>query len=788
MNNRKRTYNSPYAGPPERAKPWPFIAGTLIIVCFLAASGLLAQSGLSRADEEELSLLSQNGRSLNSSPESAEPTETPAPTNTPPPVATEADIDAPSKTVASWFGLWANGDFTAMYGMLASSSRSVFSLEDFQTRYADIQREAGIESVSATMTGDVSAEGRVPLEVTISSALFPDLVQQNQMTMVNEDDKWLVVWAPSLIFQQLGDTGCIDYRGELTSRGRILDRNGNVMAEDADVSRVGIVPGELVNPDETFQGLSSIVDIPAADIAAKLEREGIDPSWFVPIKDLPGEQSAEVLNQLAELPGVAVRRATARFYPYGAVAAHVTGWVSRATEEDVLGDATGRTQPDQIIGQAGLEYGANELLSGKPGGTLLIVDCGTRADRELITESDGSPAQDIYLTIDIELQKQVDKDMAALQGNERGAAVILDPQSGAVLALVSHPSFDPNDALTNSFDEAERTRIDDPTLRPMADRATFERYPTGSIFKVITTAAAMKYLGYTGDTPIDCPASFSIGDQTWDDWVVENGLSAQGNLTLHSGLVQSCNTVFYQVGADLDDMDPNALPDMTKAFGLGAKTGIPYFPEIAGTVPDPEWKQENIDDGWATGDAINLAIGQGYLEATPLQMANVYASIANGGTLLQPYIVDKTQLQGTDESIQVGERIVIRELPLTEAQITELQSALREQTSNDRGVGSSKVFGDFDWAISGKTGTAQNGAEDGKPHSWFAAFGPGEKGDEPTIASCVLVEQTGEGVAYAAPVTRNIYEWYIDSDLADESAEGVEATPPADTEETPPAD
>jgi penicillin-binding protein 2 len=318
----------------------------------------------------------------------------------------------------------------------------------------------------------------------------------------------------------------------------------------------------------------------------------------------------------------------------------------------------------------------------------------------------------------------------------------------------------------------------------MSDRATFERYPTGSIFKVITTAAAMHYLDYTGDTPIDCPASFSIGSQTWSDWVVENGLSAQGQLTLHSGLVQSCNTVFYQIGAALDDLDPEALPDMTKAFGLGAKTGIPYFPEVAGVVPDPQWKLDTQDDGWATGDAVNLAIGQGYLEATPLQMANVYAAIANGGTLLQPYIVDKTQVQGTQDVVQVGKRTVIRELPLTDAQIEELHSALREQTSNDRGVGSSKVFGDFDWPISGKTGTAQNGNENtDKPHSWFAAYGPGDEDDKPTIASCVLIESVGEGVTYAAPVTRNIYEWYVESDLAGRS--GEETDPAGASDETP---
>ena len=665
--------------------------------------------------------------------------------------------------------LWQDGNYAGMYTLLTPGAKRIISQQDFVTRYSDIVREAGIKSVSGEIDGEPGNDGTVPVTITMESNLLEPLVQEMSLPLEQNDDDWLVDWSPSLIFRQLGDTGCIDYRADLPTRGRILDRSGNVLAEDADVSRIGIVPGNLENVAETLKEVSEVVGLPVADIEAKLEREGVDPNWFVPIKDIPGEPSADLLNKLT-LPGVQIRRATARNYPYGAVAAHVTGWVTPATAEDVESDPSGRIQPDELIGRAGLEYGANDLLAGQPGGRLLVVDCGTRAERETIAESDGIAPQDIYLTIDINLQKEVDKAMAALQGEERGAAVFLNPQTGEVLALVSHPSFNPNDALTNSFDEKELARIEDPELRPMTDRATYDLYPTGSIFKVITTAAAMKDLGYTGDTPIDCPASFTIGDTTWNDWVVENGLSAQGQLTLHTGLVQSCNTVFYQIGAALDDEDPSYLPDMAKAFGLGAKTGIAYFPELAGTVPDPQWKLETQNDGWATGDAVNLSIGQGFLQSTPLQMANVYAAIANGGTLLQPYIVDHSQTAGGQDVTQLGKRTVIRELPLTDTQIAELQSALRDQTSNDRGVGSAKVFGDFAWPISGKTGTAQNGADwSEKPHSWFAAYGPSDSGDTPEIASVVMFENMGEGVSYAAPVTRNIYQWYV----ANEASSGT---------------
>jgi penicillin-binding protein 2 len=469
--------------------------------------------------------------------------------------------------------------------------------------------------------------------------------------------------------------------------------------------------------------------------------------------------------------------------------AHITGWVSVATEDDVLNDETGSVHPSEMVGRAGLEFGANELLAGKPGGSLNVIDCENRAVKSQIAASEGTPPVDIYTTIDLELQRQVDAALTAQQSDNerdglRSAGVFIDPRNGEVLAMVSHPSFDPNDAVSSTYTEEELELLNDTLLRPQANRATREVYPTGSIFKSITTAAAMHYLDYTGDTPIDCPASFSIGNQQWDDWVVENDLQAQGMLTLHSGLVRSCNTVFYQLGAQLDNHDPNALPDMSRAFGLGQATGIPYYPEVAGTIPDPQWKLDVIGDGWSTGDAVILAIGQGYMTATPLQMANAYAAIANGGDVLQPYIVDR--VQSPDGTItQVGKRTVIGELPLTDEQIGEIQAALAEQTHNSQGVGSSKVFGDMDWPVSGKTGTAQNELDGSdKPHSWFAAYG-GE-GDEATIASVVLIENVGEGVTYAAPATRQVLDWYAASDLADGETSThqdrpvtVEATPPA---------
>ena len=779
MAHTSNPYGSPYAAPRRGAARWPWLFALLIVAAIAGVTGLLVVDAIGNepGDASSLGQLSrpnppEAGGELALNP-IATVAPTAPPTETPVPTATAVDTQAPRRAVENWLALWSAGDYNAMYDMTSKRVQAGTSRDAFTARYAEIAEEAGLVSVSSRIAGELSLDGQIPVDVTLTSNLVGEIPERNAIPLVQEDNAYRIDWTPSLIFRQLGATGCVDFAGKMPQRGKILDRNGVVLAEDVKVSRVGVIPGDLEDRPGTIAQLSQILGIPVADIESMITIEDWNPAWFIPIKDIHGEPSIDLMNKITPLKGAAIRLATTRHYPNGALTAHITGWVSPATAEDVEADDTGSVRPDEMVGRSGLELGANELLAGKPGGSLNVIECETRAKREVIRESPGTLAQDIYLTVDLEVQRQVDAALTAQvaadgKSGQRSAAVFLDPRTGGVLAMVSHPSFDPNDAVQNTYAADERAAINDPLLRPQTNRATYERYPTGSIFKAITTAAAMRYLNYTGETPIDCPASFSIGSQQWDDWVVENGLSAQGPLTLHSGLVRSCNTVFYQLGKALDDHDPNALPDMAKAFGLGAPTGIPYFPEIAGTIPDPAWKQEVVGDGWATGDAVNLSIGQGYMEATPLQMANAYAAIANGGTLLQPYIVDKTAVPGTDP-VQVGKRVEKGKLPLTAVQVGELQSALRDQTSNADGVGSAKVFGDFAWPISGKTGTAQNTIDtSGKPHSWFAAYGGPTEGGTATVTSVILVENIGEGVSYAAPATRQIYNWLKDTGVVAE--------------------
>ena len=757
---------SPYAGP-RRSPKWPWVFASILAIAVLGATGILLNSGMG-ADETprgdgDLALITPTSEgSLN-------PTQTPVPSPTP------GSLEYPTELATEWISLWMAEDYAGMYQLTSAATHDSMTESAFVTKYTGVAREAGINKVSVRLDGDISDQGTVKMVVTYESGLVGELQQEMELAMISESAGWRVIWTPSLIFTELGNNGCVAWIGESYTRGRILDSQGRVFAEDAGVTRVSVIPANITDPSYTYSELARVLDMKESDIQARVDANP-NANYEVVLKDMPEKQEINLLNELGDLDGVTIQAATQRTYHYGASAVHLVGYVSLATAEDIEQDES--IVEGQLIGRDGVEYGANDILTGKPGGTLYAVECTTRAKRAEIASTEGQPPADVYLTVDAEFQKDVDEAMygaekevtnsdgTKVKVGERGAAVILDPETGAILAMVSHPSFDPNGMITGNLSEKDQALLSDPIMMAWLNRAVNQPLATGSIFKVITTAGAMDTLNYTDQTLVDCPATFELGGQTYKDWTVDNQVPPQGTLTLHQALVNSCNTVFYGIGKDMDAVDPYALPNMAKSFGLGQPVNVAYFPSgTSGTVPDPDWKLKNYNDGWATGDNVLLAIGQGYLEATPLQMAVAYAAIANGGDVLVPYVVAKTQVEGED-AVTVGKKEVRNELPLSDQQIEWIQAALRSQTSDPYGYGSSKVFGDFPWSISGKTGTAQNDREfeDGRPHSWFAAYAPypGD-GEDPEIASIVMFEGTGEGVSYAAPVTKVIYQLYLDS-------------------------
>lgn len=757
---------SPYSVPRKPPK-WPWVFATVLLIALVAATGVLMQNGISIGGDSDgdrdLALITPT------------PEELQAPTVTPVPSPTPVNLEYPNELATEWITLWMNEDYSGMYQLTSAATRDNMTESAFVNKYEETQRVSGINSIQARLEEDVNEQGIAQVEVTYESGLVGSLSQQMDLEMIQESEGWRVKWTPSMIFTELGTNGCIAWTGESFQRGRILDSEGRVFAEDIAVTRVSVIPANVTNPEVVYPELARVLDMDQAEIERRVSASP-NASWAVALKDMPASEEINLLNSFMEFTGVTVRPATQRHYPYGAASVHLVGYVTLANAEDIREDDS--IVEGQLVGRGGVEYGANDILTGKPGGTLSAVECTTRSQRAEIATAEGQPPVDVYLTVDAEFQVAVDEalytaerevdgeDGEKITIGERGAVVVLDPETGAVRAMVSHPSFDPNGYITQNFSEEDEFNLNDERMLAWLNRAVSQSLPTGSIFKVITTAGAMDTLDYTNETLVDCPPVYTLGDQSWADWVVENNVTAQGTLTLHQALVNSCNTVFYGIGADMDRVDPYALPNMSRAFGLGEPVNMPYFPSAtSGVIPDPEWKREEMNDGWATGDNIQLSIGQGFMLGTPLQMAVAYAAIANGGYVLTPYVVDRTQAPGEDP-VQVGERQVKNELPLTDQEIVWIQNALRAQTTDPYGYGTSRLFGDFPFSISGKTGTAQNerANEGNRPHSWFAAYAPfpGEFG-EADIASIVMLENVGEGVTYAAPVTKIIYQYWMDT-------------------------
>ncbi|TFG70875.1 MAG: penicillin-binding protein 2, partial [Anaerolineales bacterium] len=345
-------------------------------------------------------------------------------------------------------------------------------------------------------------------------------------------------------------------------------------------------------------------------------------------------------------------------------------------------------------------------------------------------------------------------------GNRRGAVVALDVHTGAVLAMTSGPGFDNNIFVRPTDDWAREAVLTDPN-HPLLNRAIQGQYPAGSVFKIVTISAALEAGEMEPNKEFDCPGY-------WDGLGVANRKfcwyeTGHGIISLQDGLTASCNVVFYEVGKQLSQRDPSILSTFGKAFGFGAKTGLRELVEAEGLMPDPLWKLDTYQEEWGTGDTVNLAIGQGYLLVTPLQIARMIVAVANGGVLYEPYHVDKIEASLTQPEISMQPQATGR-LPISDEHLKIITDAMLGVTTNAEIGTATHRFQGLNLKIAGKTGTAETAQESDLPHSWFAGYWPA---GNPEIAMVVLAENAGEGSTVAAPMFRQIIEHYY----------GLEITP-----------
>lgn len=435
----------------------------------------------------------------------------------------------------------------------------------------------------------------------------------------------------------------------------------------------------------------------------------------------------------------------ARTYPNGPLAGPVVGHLGEVSAEELKVLAPKGYLAGDVVGRAGVEAAAEGLLAGQRGGRLTVIH---PSGDVLATLASTPPrtGETVLLSIDLDVQREVE----TVLGDRPGSAIVIDARSGAIRALASSPRYDPNAFASGGAGAI----LADPS-HPLIVRPVQGQYPAGSTFKVITMAAALESGAFTPQTEFTCTGRWTgLPGLSFDCWL----RSGHGRLDLVSGLAHSCNTVFYEIGKQLDEIDLTFLPSVATRSGFGAVTGVLAGSEAAGTVPSPAWKQQTLRDGWARGDAVNLAIGQGHLLVTPLQLAALFTAIGTGGTPPPVHLLDRSLLPGGSVERRLPSPPPVR-LAWRSETLAAIRAGLRQATGAPGGT-AAHVFAPSPLGsiVSGKTGTAESGAGRA-PHAWFACYAPAEA---PKAVVLVMLEHAGEGSAVAAPAARRILEAVFD--------------------------
>jgi penicillin-binding protein 2 len=682
----------------------------------------------------------------------------------------------PQGTAATFLEAWVTGDYAGMYSLLSPLSRDAISLRDFQARYETVARVATLDSLETQILSVLKsgATAHVSYNVTFHTTLVGDIAQQTQMQLIYEDERWMISWTEGMILPQLegGKTLVMDHA--VPARANIYDRNGLGLAVQGEAVAVGVQPGLITDEPAVLSALSNLLGLRPETIKQKYANAR--PDWYVPIGEASAEDVQARYATLSALRGVFLSRYTTRYYPFGGVAPQVVGYMTSISPESLEDYKARGYQGDERVGAAGLEAWGEPYLAGRRGGKLNAVTAS--GEFAAIAESQPQPAQALYTTLDRALQMEAQKAL----GNFTGAIIVLNPETGEVLAMASNPVFDPNlFDPTNRNSTSLSATLNDPG-KPLLNRATQSLYPPGSVFKIPMLGAALLSGLYTRDTPYTCTGRWDLlGPAAVKfDWTVAHGLPPHGRVNLVQALAFSCNPYFYTVAYNLYQHNADLASQVARQFGLGDFTRIGQVVEAQGLIPDPAWKLATYGEVWTPGDSVNMGIGQGYVLVTPLQIAQMMAAVRNGGTLYRPQVVHHIAPPGGGPTYQF-EPVVNGRLPLTPEQLALLQEGLRDVTSIPGGT-ARHVFPSFGIPVAGKTGTAEDPASGGPPHAWFVGYTEAHREDKPDIVVVVLVENRGEGSEFAAPIFKRIVEVYFyggpQSLYPWESEFGLTGTPP----------
>ncbi len=696
----------------------------------------------------------------------------------PPPLPTLAvlpssyQLEDAERVARDFLVAWAAGDYETMYRQLSFASREANPFDDFRALYEDAAATMGLERVTltpitilrmrdavATLTYDAAFDTRL-------LGTFTDSARDLTITVDSAANAWRIAWTARDVFREMETGARLRFSSTIPNRANIYDRNGRVLADqNGRVVRIEVIRQRMPDDAACITALAGALEREETFMRAQIDQRPAD--WLLDLGVIMPDAYTEYGEILESACAARFTALPARRYHEGddtPIAPHVLGYVGFPSEEEIPAlEAAGFNQA-VIVGRTGVESSWDEILRGTPGARLTLVTPAGVELRELV-RADARAGESLWLTIDADFQARVQEIVAdnfafaadSWGARSEGAAVVvMDANTGALLALVTYPQID-NNAYTaypimgrSAASELLEAYQADP-MRPEVHRPLQGVYAIGSTMKTLSAAAVADSGVYTLTESYTCTGIWNR-DITRYDWN-----QGHGRLTLAQSITQSCNPYYYEVGYWLDQRDPFLLPNYVRRFGFGGSSGITDLVEATGVVPDPDWLRRTHGEGWRFSEAVNLSIGQGYLQVTPLQVARWYAAIANDGTLPTPHVVGQVGLVGD----------ALRDVPIENGVPVDLAPGVLNTIRG--GMCAVTIDGgtaDFVFrnsrlltlGVCGKTGTAQTGAPGTPPHAWFAAYAPREN---PQIVVVTLVETAGQGSEVAAPIARQVLEAYF---------------------------
>lgn len=544
-----------------------------------------------------------------------------------------------------------------------------------------------------------------------------------------------------------------------SARGIIYDRNMSQIVYNVPVFDLAIIPADFFKDRGQIEikkeELAAILDISSEDFENKIK--SVSPTSyqsFLIMENIQKEKALIIDEKIKHMAGVKLENSAIRKYIDGQYFSSIIGYSGRISQKEL------EKNPDylftDIIGKDGLEFFYERDLRGIYGTSEIEVDSLGKENR-VMQKEDPAAGNNLVLNIDAELQRRLYKDLEEMafkqQGSTGGSIVAIDPRNGAVLALVSYPSYD-NNLFAGGISSEEYGNLMNDKSKPLFNRSISAEYPPGSTFKPLVGAAALQEKVISPTRQISDSGSINVGGWTFVDW------KAHGQVDLIKAIAQSCNVYFYTVGGgygDIKGLGKENIKKYAELFGLGKLTGIDIPGEKPGLIPDEEWKRRVKNEPWYIGNTYHMSIGQGDVLTTPLQIANYTAAIANGGTVYKPQVVDRI-IDSNGNLVRDIEKEVLAENFIDPSNMEWVQRGMLENVL----TGSGRILSTLPVQAAGKTGTAQY-AGNTKTHAWYTVYAPY---DNPEIVMAIMLEGGGEGHDASVPIAKDILGWYFGERLA----------------------